>query len=98
AAPIAAFWRRPSATEEAAASLATATQRRSASALAAISRRTVPIGRKQGRDWGGERRQRVLTASMKSYAPLSGRRLRHRNNALPRSHSFGSKASPPNLG
>jgi hypothetical protein len=33
------------ATEEAAASLATETERRSASALAAMSRRTVPNGR-----------------------------------------------------
>ena len=52
-APIAAFWRRPRAPEEAAASLATETKRRSASALAATSRRTVRNGRKQGRDWCG---------------------------------------------
>jgi hypothetical protein len=39
------------APEEAGASLATGTKRRSASALAAISRRTVPKGRKEGRGW-----------------------------------------------
>src|SRR5258706_11859986 len=61
-APIAGFWRRPRATEEAAASLATATKRRSASALAAINRRTVRYGRKQGRDWCGGWRKRVLSA------------------------------------
>lgn len=48
----------PSAPAEAAASRATGTKWRSASppkreALAAISRRTAPHGRKQGRDWRG---------------------------------------------
>jgi len=106
---IAPFRREAQARRMAATSIADSNQERCFSAeprtrgggrqkhFAAISRRTVRNGRKQGRDWCGGNGVSGCWLLISSYASHRGLTLAPDEHVLPRPRSFGSKRSPPNF-